>query len=99
MGNSIIVGAALSDVTAEQLLENTKKFVRPKDEIQWQEFGKRVSYVAINFSHEGDFNTLATFVSAQEKKAKITGNRIVYCATAPYFYCSDYARISKIGPN
>ena len=97
LGNSIIVGAALSDVTAEQLLENTKKFVRPKDEIQWQEFGKRVLYVTIDFSHEGDFNTLATFVSAQEKKAKITGNRIVYCATAPYFYCRITQGLAKSG--
>lgn len=97
LGNSIIVGAALSDVTAAQLLENAKKFVKPHDEKKWQEFGARVSYLSINFSQDGECSKLAQFVAAQEKKAKLSGNRIVYCATAPFFYCRITEELAKSG--
>lgn len=88
LGNSIIIGTALSTITAEQLLENVKKIVTPKNETKWQEFAKRISYQSIDFSHEKDFDTLADFVAKEEKKAKLSGCRLVYCATAPFFYCA-----------
>ncbi len=97
LGNSIIIGAALSDITATQLLENTKKFVKPRDEKKWQEFGDRVSYLPMNFSEQHDFAALAKFVAMQEKKAKLSGNRLVYCATAPYFYCTITNELAKSG--
>ncbi len=97
LGNSIIVGAALSDITAAQLLENTKRYVKPRDDTKWQEFSKHVSYLSIDFSHEEKFNDLAAFVASQEKKAKLTGNRIIYCATAPYFYCAITNGLAKSG--
>ncbi len=97
LGNSIIIGAALSTITAEPLLENIKNFIKPLDEIKWQEFAKRISYQSIDFSQEHEFNTLADFVAKQEKKAKLAGCRLVYCATAPYFYCTITQGLAKSG--
>jgi glucose-6-phosphate 1-dehydrogenase len=88
LGNSIIIGAALSEVTAQQLLENAKKYIKPSDGDTWHAFSKRVLYFPVNFSNPEDFNALAAYVAVQEKKGKLAGNRIVYCATAPYFYCT-----------
>lgn len=97
LGNSIIVGAALDQTTAEQLLVHAKKYVNGCDNEKWHEFGKHVFYHAINFSHEKDFDTLATYVSVLEKQHKLSGNRLVYCSTAPYFYCTITHGLAKSG--
>jgi glucose-6-phosphate 1-dehydrogenase len=97
LGNSLIVGAALDQTTAEQLLVNTKKYVKDVDNEKWYEFGQRVSYQSINFSHEKDFDTLAAFVTKLEKQHKLSGNRLVYCSVAPYFYCTLTVGLAKSG--
>ena len=97
LGNSIIIGAALSDISSAQLAETIKKIIKPKNEISWQEFVKRISYQSINFSQEHDFTILADFVAKQEKKAKLSGCRLVYCATAPFFYCMITHGLAKSG--
>lgn len=97
LGNSIIVGAALDQMDVEHLLVNTKKYVRDIDNEKWHEFGKQVFYHPINFSHEKDFDTLAAFVSRLEKQHKLSGNRLVYCSTAPFFYCTITHGLAKSG--
>lgn len=97
LGKSIIVGAALDQISAEQLLVNAKKYVRDCDNEKWHEFGKYVFYHSINFSHEKEFDELAVFVSELEKKYKLSGNRLVYCSTAPYFYCTITHGLAKSG--
>lgn len=97
LGTSLIVGAALDQTTPEQLLVNTKKYVKDVDNEKWHEFGQRVLYQSINFSHEKDFDTLAAFVSKLEKQHKLSGNRLVYCSVAPYFYCTLTLGLAKSG--
>ena len=97
LGNSIIIGAALDEIDAIKMLENVKHFIKPIDDATWQAFSKRVFYKAINFNHEKDFDALNAFVTEQEKKAKLTGNRLVYCATAPYFYCTITNSLASSG--
>ncbi|GMU18835.1 MAG: glucose-6-phosphate 1-dehydrogenase [Candidatus Babeliales bacterium] len=97
LDKSIIVGAALDQISAEQLLVNAKKYVRDCDNEKWHEFGKHVFYHSINFSHEKEFDELAVFVSELEKKYKLSGNRLVYCSTAPYFYCTITHGLAKSG--
>ena len=97
LGNSIIIGAALSEVTAQQLLDTVKKYIKPSDEDTWHAFTQRVLYFPVNFSNPEDFNSLAAYVTVQEKKAKLAGNRIVYCATAPYFYCTITQALAASG--
>ena len=33
----------------------------------------------------------------QEKKANLSGSRLVYCATAPYFYCTITKSLASSG--
>ena len=51
----------------------------------------------MNFSHEQDFNALATFVIEQEKKAKFPGNRDCLLRNGSIFLLHDYQCIGKIG--
>ncbi len=85
---SIIISAALEEISAAELLEKTKSSVNPRDAQSWQEFGTRIFYKQMNFTKEADFAALEKFVIEQEHTAGLTGNRLVYCATAPYFYCA-----------
>ena len=97
LGNSLIVGAALDQTTAEQLLVNAKKYTKQVNNELWYEFSKQVIYQPINFSHEKDFETLAQLVNKLEKQYKLSGNRLVYCSTAPYFYCTITQALARSG--
>ncbi len=97
LGDSIIVGAALDQTSVAQLLANTKKYVRDCTDQAWQEFGQRVVYHPIDFSHEKDFDVLAVFVTELEKKKNLSGNQLVYCSVAPYFYCAITQGLAKSG--
>lgn len=97
LGNSVIVGAALEQTTAEQMLVNAKKYVPDVDNEKWHAFGKQAFYQPINFSHEKEFETLAALVNQLEKQHKLSGNRLVYCSTAPYFYCTITQGLAKSG--
>lgn len=97
LGTSLIVGAALEQTTAEQLLVNAKKYVTDVDNEKWHQFGQRVFYQPINFSHEKEFDTLAAFISKLEKQNKLSSNRLVYCSVAPYFYCTITQGLAKSG--
>ena len=97
LGNSIIIGAARDDITVPQLLELAKPFLKKIDQNVWHQFAQRVSYCPIDFNKESDFNALAQEVEKLEKKAGLAGNRIVYCATAPYFYCMITQHVATSG--
>jgi len=104
LGNSIIVGAALSDVTKETVLEQIQASSAHFQEATWKAFGERFFYHKLDFASSADFVALAAFVQQKQDAAKLTGNRLVYCATAAYFFseitkniaCSGLVR--KIAP-
>lgn len=95
LGNSIIIGAAREAVTKEVLLERVKPFITNFNEQTWKLLTDRVFYFPINFEQEGDFEKLHTFVQACEKKSNLSGNRLFYCATAAYFFCTITKNLSE----
>ena len=97
LGNSIIIGAAIDSIEVSELLNRCKEFVNPDDAQQWHDFCNRVFYTPIDFLKENDFFALEKYVVDQEKKAKLSGNRLVYCATAPFFYCMITKGLAESG--
>lgn len=97
LGDSVIVGAALDQTDAAQMLSHAKKYVKDCVDESWQAFAKQVVYHPINFSHEKDFDKLADVVSKLEKQHQLSGNRLVYCSVAPYFYCTITQGLAKSG--
>ena len=97
LGNSIIIGAALDDISVDALAEKIKPQVNPDDQESWKAFVKRLFYQPINFSKQEDFDALCALVATQEKKAKLSGNRLVYCSIAPYFFCEVTNEIARSG--
>src|SRR5262249_30574375 len=90
-------GAAIDEISSDKLHEIVQKNIKQIDQASWKEFCAHVFYKQINFLNDVDFNALNTFVQEHEKKAGLSGNRIVYCATAPYFYCTITQNLSKSG--
>lgn len=88
LGKSIIIGAALDELHDTQFHEKIKQHISIADQAQWSSFISRISYVPINFLQPTEFKKLAAWVAQKEKEVGLTGNRLAYCATAPYFYCS-----------
>ncbi len=95
--HSYIIGAALEQMSNEQFLVHIKKFVQKVDDAVWHSFAAHVAYHPINFSQEQDFDALAVLVKKIEEKHALSGSRLVYCSTAPFFYCTITQGLAKSG--
>ena len=94
--NSIIIGAALEVFSQDIFVGMLYEWVKPQDLFLWEEFCKRIYYYPIDFLKEKDFDTLSIAVKELEKKHHLCHNRIVYCATAAYFYCSITHNLARV---
>ena len=83
----IIVGAAMDDISGADMIENAKEFLPEPDNTIWPNLIDHSFYQKIDFASEDDFKKLHSFVSDLEKKHGISGNRLVYFAISPHFFC------------
>ena len=96
--NFVLIGAAFEDVTIEDILEQTRPFIKGKvDQKAWDRLKERSSYQQLDFKKEQDFNVLATFVSQQEKKYGLEGNRLIYLAVAASFFSTITKEVAQSG--
>ena len=93
----LIVGAARNDVTVAQLLERAKPFVKNHKEAIWKQLEHSFYYHQLDFLVEHDYETLATFVSSLEQEHAMSGNRLVYLATAAHFFCPITQYLAQSG--
>jgi len=82
-----IIGVAFEDVTAEIVLERARKHITDYDEVAWNYLKKHFYYQRLSFTHYDDYELLAQFIQLIECKHSLSGNRLVYLATAAYFFC------------
>ncbi len=97
LDDSMIIGAAIDDIATADLLERIKPIIKPKDENSWRLFGERIAYVMVDFAKEKDFERLNDLVTQLEQTKNLPGNRLVYCAAAPYFYCQITQHVAQSG--
>ena len=96
--NFIIVGAAFSDVTAEQMLQPAREFVQGLDEEVWAVLQEHTYNKKINFTDEHDFVALNAFVQECERVQGFTeNNRLFYLATGSHFFCPITSHIAQSG--
>jgi len=86
--NFLIVGAASDEIEPIDLLNKSKRFVSELDEERWQEFTQHVRYNRLYFEQADDFVALERFVASLEKEQGLSGNRLVYLAAPPNFFCT-----------
>lgn len=87
LNNFFIVGAALHEADANSIINRAREFIPHRDEKKWQAFKERFYYQRLDVNKEEDFEQLKKVVEQLEKKYKTAGNRLLYCATAAYFFC------------
>ena len=85
--NFVIIGAAIDDTTAEEILTDTRQFVDNVDEDVWQELVKRTYYQKLNFLYKEDYVALCERVEQLEKEYNLSGNRLFYLAAAAHHFC------------
>jgi len=83
-----IIGVAFEDVTAEIVLERARAYIADYDETVWRFIQKNFHYQRLNFTHQSDYATLAQSVQELEGRQQLSGNRLVYLATAAHFFCT-----------
>ena len=94
----LIVGAAIEETNAQQVVDQAKPFINGVDDAQLKKIVDSFFYQQLNFENESDFASLTTFVSSLEKEHGMSGNRLVYLAAAAEFFCpiTKYIATSKL---
>ncbi len=94
----LIVGAAIDDVTAEDVLHRSREFIEKIDETVWKKMSDAIVYQQLDFGNEAGFLSFATMINSLEKKHKMSGNRLLYLAAAAEYFCqiTTYLATSKL---
>lgn len=95
----LIIGAAReTDATVAQITEATQPFIQKGfDETAWRDFVATLVYHPIDFSVEKDFVELAHVIDKLEAERGLSGNRLIYVASASTFYCGITEKLSASG--
>lgn len=96
--NFAVVGAALSESCAAEILNQARAFLQDIDQVYWNKLIERTVYQQLDITQEIGFQNLKKIIELTEKKFNLNGNRLVYCATASQFFCdiTQYMGISGI---
>ena len=78
-----IIGAALTDTTAKEILEKAAEFIPNKKPEIWQQLIDSFSYHQADFYRDSDYQNLHEQIIRVEKEKNLAGNRIFYFATMP----------------
>jgi len=95
--NFFMIGAALHKADAQNIVEQAAAFIPHRDEKKWHAFKERFYYQQLDINKQEDFVELKKMVEQLEKKYKTTGNRLLYCATAAYFFCPITTQAADAG--
>ncbi len=93
----VLIGAAHDQSSVQQFLASARPFVENIDEKIWRELEVASQYHRLDFTQQQDFITLRAVVEDAEKKHSMSGNRIVYCASAPHFFCDITTNLGVSG--
>ncbi len=96
--NFIIVGAALEHTDPQAILSAAREGMGKIDEEPWSILQQRFFYEELNFTNEADFKRLTERLQELEKQFSLSGNRIIYLATAAEFFCpiTEHLASSKL---
>ncbi len=84
----LIVGAAIDDLSRDDMLNHAKPFIKDLDEEIFKKFSEHCYYQWLDFADADGFSRLNMYISDLEKKKGLPGKRLVYFAIASTFYCS-----------
>lgn len=83
----LLVGAAIEDMTIEQILHGARHYIQNIDEAAWNLLCRSSYFIRIDALRVEDFSALHEFVLHREVTGKFSGNRLLYCSTAANLFC------------
>lgn len=94
----VIIGAAIEDTSIGSILESSKEFIEGDcNRETWDLITKNSYYHQLNFNQLNDFKSLNVLIQSIEKKHELSGNRLIYLATASTFFCSITQSLAQSG--
>lgn len=82
----LIIGVALEQVTAHQILEKARKHCSFADTKAWNTLSKHFYYYPMNIMKADEYKNFAHFVSSKEQEYGFPGNHLLYLAVPPQFF-------------
>lgn len=95
--NFAIVGASLDPITPDAMLAAARPFMQDVDEAAFARLAERCSYIRLDFLKLDDYKQLYKHVVEQEKRFQLSGNRMIYCASASQFFCAITESVAESG--
>ena len=92
-----IVGASQDERNPDQLVTAAQEFIPGFKQEVGQKIINNLLYQKIDFTKQEDFQTIATLINKAEQQRGLSGNRIVYCATSPQFFCTISENVKHAG--
>lgn len=93
-----IVGAAHEARTVEEIFESARSFIKEDvDEAVWKQCCSEGAYVSLDFTDDQKYQELARVINEVEKRYELSGNRLVYLATAAQFFASITKNLANAG--
>jgi len=92
-----IVGVARSKLTAKQLLDGAKPFIKDFKPAIFKKLLDATYYIPFNFSDPHGYAILHARLNAIETKHKLPGNRLFYLATLPQHFDKVTYHIAQSG--
>lgn len=85
--NVALIGAAFTNQQSSSIIDAVKPYIQYSfDQQVWDFFVERFSYQRLDFNNHDDFVLLHQKVKEVEKQYRLSGNRLLYCASAAQFF-------------
>jgi glucose-6-phosphate 1-dehydrogenase len=99
---SVIIGAALPQLTTEQFRASMREAVAhsevgPVDETAWRTFSRRLHYLPMDLSSAEDYQHLGRVLDTVDREHGTRGNRIFYLSLAPTLHAETVRHLGETG--
>lgn len=90
------IGVARSDINVNEILLESKKFIKNLDLKIWKKVAGSSYYMPLDFYKKNDYEKFQKFVIEIEKKNKLSGKRVFYLATLPQHFNTITSNLSNL---
>lgn len=92
----IVIGFALEQLLADQILKNALPFIEGELD-RWHQFCERFFYTQLDVRNNEDFQRAHDYIVARENHYGYSGKRCIYLATAAFLYASITQKLAESG--
>lgn len=92
-----VVGAAIQQTTAQEILAAARPFIEKLDESIWAQLQARFFYTRVDVMNPEDYRALKAEIERVEAQFQLPKNRLVFCALSANLYCQVTHNVAESG--